>query len=216
MPIIRHDQLAPKGELGIWEISEPEAWFLDKLLLYPHELRQLSTIKGRRRTEWLAARQLVHEMSGRTTRGAFIKDEHGKPYLDKSDWEISISHSNGLAAAVASPLRCGIDIQFTVPKITRLSHKFLRPEEKECISTPNELDHIHFFWGAKEALYKAYGRKKLEFIDHIHVSPFDYLAPQGQTQGKVVKDGEVISFDIFYERSPDGFMLVWGVEANGS
>jgi phosphopantetheinyl transferase len=212
MPLIRHNQLVPEGEMGIWNISESESWFLDQLLLYPHELRQLSIIKGRRRVEWLAARQLVHQMSGRLTRGAFIKDEHGKPHLDKSSWEISISHSHGLAAAIASPVRCGIDIQFTVPKITRLAHKFLRPEERDSIVAEHELDQIHFFWGAKEALYKAYGRKKLEFIDHIHITPFEYLGPQGQTSGKVVKDGEIIPFQIHYERSPDGYMLVWGIE----
>lgn len=209
MALLRHDYIEHIGEIGIWQITEPETWFMQSLFLYPAELRQLSEIKGRRRQEWLAARELVHQMSGRKKRSAFVKDEHGKPHLEHSDWHISISHSHGLAAAIASPHLCGIDIQFIVPKITRLAHKFLRPEEADSITPAHKLDQLHFYWGAKEALYKAYGRKKLEFIDHIHIQPFEYNTSKGQTTGCVVKGEECIDFNIFYERSKEGYMLVW-------
>lgn len=213
MPIIRHDHLTDiTAELGIWQITEPEAWFMEELLLYPPELRQLSDIRGRRRVEWLAVRQLVHQMSGRPTRGAFIKDEFGKPHLDKSEYHISISHSNALAAAIASPSLCGIDIQFIVPKITRLAHKFLCPPEAKSIAPETELDQLHFYWGAKEALYKAHGRRKLDFIKHIQIEPFTYVGPSGSTTGVVRTDEEQLEFQVFYERSPDGYMLVWAVE----
>ena len=214
MPLLRHDRLTDiTAELGIWEITEPELWFMEELLLYPPELRQLGDIKGRRRVEWLAARQLVHQMSGRETRGAFVKDEYGKPHLDQSDWHISISHSNELAAAIASPQLCGIDIQFIVPKITRLAHKFLCPPEAASIRPDTELDQLHFYWGAKEALYKAHGRRKLDFIDHIKVQPIACDQPTGHTTGVVRKDEEYLRFNIFYERSEQGYMLVWAVES---
>lgn len=213
MPLIRHDLLTPTAELGIWQIMEPELWFLEELLLYPPELRQLGELKGRRRQEWLAARQLIHQMSGREKRAAFVKDEFGKPHLEGSDWHISISHSHELAAAIASPMLCGIDIQFIVPKITRLAHKFLCPPEAASITPEHELDQLHFYWGAKEALYKAYGRKQLDFIEHIKVEPFAYEHAKGQTTGFVQKDKEILNFQIFYERSPDGYMLVWALES---
>ncbi len=213
MPLIRHDHLSEMtAELGIWQITEPEGWFMEELLLYPPELRQLSEMRGRRRVEWLAVRQLVHQMSGRSTRGAFIKDEFGKPRLDKSEYHISISHSHGFAAAIASPQLCGIDIQFIVPKITRMAHKFLCPPEAASIAAETELDQLHFYWGAKEALYKAHGRRKLDFIDHIQVEPFVYSGPKGSTTGVVRKDEEYLQFDIFYERAEAGYMLVWAVE----
>ena len=212
MPLIRHDMIEPAGELGLWRIEEPEPWFLDQLLIYPAELRQLGQIKGRRRVEWLAVRQLVHTMSGREKRGAFVKDEYGKPHLHLSEWHISISHSNELAAAIASPNLCGIDIQFIVPKITRLAHKFLCPPEAESISTEHHIDHLHFFWCAKEALFKAYGRRQMDFKEHLFVEPFAYRNTSGQTTGRVTKEGEVLEFDIFYERSAEGYMLVWVLE----
>ncbi len=212
MPQIRHDQIVPAGELGIWRITEPESWFLDQLLLYPAELRQLGQIKGRRRVEWLAVRQLVHTMSGREKRGAFIKDEFGKPHLHESKWHISISHSHELAAAIASPQLCGIDIQFIVPKITRLAHKFLCPPEAASLSEEHPIDHMHFFWCAKEALFKAYGRKELDFKEHLSVQPFFYDQTSGQTTGMVAKGKEELHFDIHYERSEEGYMLVWVLE----
>lgn len=213
MPLIRHETILPAGELGIWDITESEHWFTERLLLYPQELRQLGDLRGRRRVEWLAVRQLVHRMSGRTKRGAFIKDEYGKPHLEHASWHISVSHSRHLAAAMASPRLCGIDIQFIVPKITRLAYKFLRPEEQACLQTDTLLDQLHFFWGAKEALYKAYGRRQLDFIEHIHVQPFSYQNNIGQTRGFIRKADTQLAFDVFYEKSAEGYMLVWVVLA---
>ena len=212
MPLQHHQHINPTGELGIWQIVETEAWFREQLLLSPAELRQLSTIKGRRRLEFLAARQLVHQMSRRTVRGAFVKDEFGKPHLSGSNWHISISHSHSLAAAVASPLLCGIDIQFIVPKITRLAHKFLRAEEAASITEKYELDQLHFYWGAKEALYKAYGRRELDFKKHLHVEPIAVDIPTGRTTARILKDGVIDqSFQVYYQRSETGYMLVWCV-----
>ncbi|MEZ4985158.1 MAG: 4'-phosphopantetheinyl transferase superfamily protein [Saprospiraceae bacterium] len=212
MPIIRHEQLPIAGELGVWQIQETEEWLLRQLVLYPQELRQLDAIKGRRRVEWLAVRQLVHVMSGREQRGAFVKDAFGKPHLEHTNWHISISHSHEWAAAIAAPVPCGIDIQFIVPKITRLAHRFLSKEELSCVCEPHALDMLHFFWGAKEAIYKAYGRKQLDFIQHIHITPFNWVSPKGQAKGKVIIAQEApLWFDLYYERSPNGYMLVWAL-----
>jgi hypothetical protein len=41
------------------------------------------------------------------------------------------------------------------------------------------------------------------------VEPFLYESPKGQTTGRVVKDGEELHFEVFYERSEAGYMLVW-------
>ncbi|MCB0639247.1 MAG: 4'-phosphopantetheinyl transferase superfamily protein [Lewinella sp.] len=214
MPILRHDRVDAGGELGLWQITESEEWFLDALLLYPAELRQLASVKGRRRVEWLAVRQLVHIMSGRERRGAFVKDEHGKPHLEQTDWHLSISHSHELAAAIASPRLCGIDVQYIVPKITRLAPKFLNGPEAESLEPATELDQLHVYWGAKEALYKAHGRRQLDFKEHILVEPFSYRQTRGQTTARVVKDAERLDFDVWYERSAEGYMLVWVMESN--
>jgi 4'-phosphopantetheinyl transferase len=211
MPLLRHTHLPAAGELGIWKITEDEAWFRDRLLLYPSELRQLGEIKGRRRVEWLAARQLVHRMSGRRQRGAFVKDGYGKPHLAHSDWHISVSHSHELAAAVASPHLCGIDIQFIVPKITRLAKRFLSATEAASIAEAHQLDQLHFFWGAKEALYKAYGQGKLDFRKQLLVTPPANWAGSGETTGLIKLPGQTLDFHVYYERAVAGYMLVWAM-----
>lgn len=211
MPLFLHEHLFEAGELGLWQIEEPEEWFLHHLLLSPIELRQLSHMKGRRRLEWLAVRQLVHQMSGREKRGAFVKDEFGKPHLQDSAYQISISHSDGLAAAIAAPVSVGIDIQKIVTKITRIAHKFLREEERASIQDETHIPHMHLYWGAKEALYKAYGRRELDFKQHIIVQPFSFNGQEGTMEGRVEKGNFCAHYRLYF-RCINEFTLVYALE----
>lgn len=211
MPLIAHEAIRPEGELGIWRIEEPELWFRRHLELAPSEEAQLSKIKGRRRVEWLAVRQLVHDMSGREQRGAFIKDEYGKPHLEGASWCISISHSHDLAAAIASPRSVGIDIQFLVAKIERLAHKFMRPEEMGSLDAEKRIEHLHVYWGAKEALYKAYGRRELDFCSNILVDPFDFDLLRGSTRGRIEKGDFRASYALRYKQLGE-YILVYAVK----
>lgn len=211
MPLFKHDYLPPEGELGLWTITEKEDFFLSKLELHPEEQAQLDKIKGRRRTEWLASRFLVHSMSGRSTRGALLKDEFGKPHLENSYYDISISHSHDLAAAIAAPCSVGIDIQRLVEKIERIAHKFMRTEEFDSLETATRLEHLHVYWGAKEALYKAYGRRQLDFKEHILIEPFTFNADKISFKGKIVKDEFEADYILHFEQLND-YILVYALE----
>lgn len=207
MPIFYHKNLPKAGELGLWRIEEDEAYFLDRLELFPSERRQLAEIKGRLRLEWLASRWLLHTMSGRFLRGACIKDEFGKPYLVDSNFEISISHSWNVVSIMAAPYSIGLDVQKEVSKIERIQHKFIRPIENESFEEATKLAHLHIYWGAKEALYKAYGRKQLGYIQHIHVDPFKYDLSVGKTTAAIHKGDYHAYFDVFYEKVADMYMV---------
>jgi len=211
MPIIYHKNLPKGGELGVWRIDESEEYFQGRLELFPSEVRQLSKIKGRLRLEWLASRWLLHTMSGRELRGACLKDEYGKPYLTDSDFEISISHSREVVAVMAAPYNIGVDIQKEVQKIERIEKKFVRPVEKNSLQAETRIPHLHVYWGAKEALYKAYGRKSLGFVRHIHVNPFEYNLAVGYTTAAIHKDEYHGYFELFYEKVA-GFYLVYVIE----
>lgn len=212
MPIFLHQDIEPQGELGIWQIEESEEWFLRQMTLAEAELAQFQKIRGRRRLEWLASRYLVHQMSGRAIRGAFIKDGFGKPHLEDSKYQISISHSWNLAAAIAGPMAVGIDIQRIVSKIERIAHKYMREEEMQSLQSPSRLEHLHLYWSAKEALYKAYGRRKLDFRAHILIEPFDLETLEGSFMGQVVKEDYRAFFRLHYSLF-NGHVLVYGVEA---
>jgi len=211
MPLFLHKFLPKKGELGLWKIEEEEDFFLNQMNLKEEELDQINQIKGRGRLEWLSSRWLLHTMSGRETRGVCLKDEYGKPYLKDSTFQISISHSWGIAAILAAPYTIGLDIQKYVPKITRIAHKFMREEEEASTEETTRIEHLHIYWGAKEALYKAYGRKKLDFQKHIFIEPFSFDLENGTCKGLIHKDTYQKKFDIFYEKIED-YYLVYGLE----
>ncbi len=207
MPLIYHKNLPKGGELGLWQVEETEDYFLDRLELFPSEVKQLSAIKGRLRLEWLASRWLLHLMSGRNLRGACLKDEYGKPYLTDSNFEISISHSWDIVAIMAAPYTIGIDIQREVSKIIRIEHKFMRPVEKESLVEATKIPHLHIYWAAKEALYKAYGRKMIGFVRHIHVDPFEYNLSIGKTTAAIHKEDYHAYYDLFYEKVSNIFLV---------
>jgi len=214
MPLLFHRHIKPEGELGLWRFSEEESYFLERLQLFPKEQLSLEKMKGHRRLEWLAGRWLLHLMSGREDRGACLKDEYGKPYLENSLYEISISHSRELTSVMASPRLVGVDIQRLVGKIDRIAYRFMRSVEMDCLDGNNRLEHLHVFWGAKEALYKAYGRKQLDFRKHIFVEPFSFDLNNGRCKGYVEKDNYHLDFDLYYEQIDD-YILVYGTEAFG-
>jgi len=214
MPFLEHHFLSPEGELGIWKIDEDTAFFESKLDMQEKEQQLVVELKGHRRTEWLASRFLLHLMSGRDERAACLKDEFGKPYLEDSFYHISMSHSREMTAVIAAPRLVGVDIQKLVGKIENIAHKFMRDEELQSLKTESRLEHLHVYWGAKEALYKAYGRKSLDFRTHIFVEPFDYDLSGGQCSGRVVKDDFDKKFEIHYRRIDD-FILVYAWEDIG-
>ncbi len=208
MPKLKHWNLNPQGEIGIWDIKEEETFFSKELGFSKEEEKQLLGLQGKRRIEWLAVRYLLHKMSGRQVRGVLIKDEFGKPHLENADWHISISHSHNVVSVIASPQLNGIDIQVLVPKIERLAHKFMRPVELDSLKDKTRIEQLHVYWGAKEALYKAYGRKKIDFKQHLCVKPFKYDLSSGRTTAVLKKEDLKLHFDVFYKKI-ESYILVW-------
>lgn len=211
MPLYAQRQVGPRGELGLWKIEEPGTYFEERLGLSPEEQAYVDQLKGQRRTEWLAARYLLHELSGREIRGKCFKDKNGKPYLEGSDFQISISHSHGMAAVLAAPGNVGVDIQLKVDKIERIAHKFMRPEETASLHPTSRIEHLHIYWGAKESLYKAYGRRELDFRTHLHIEPFPFDPTGGFFQGTIRKGTYQATYLLRYEQFDD-YVLVYGVE----
>ena len=211
MPLILQKQILPEGLLGVWKIEETESWFLSLMPLNREEEEELDRIRGKRRLEWLAGRWMLHLLSGRKTRGAVKKDECGKPRLMDSTYHISISHSSELAAVVAGPVNVGIDIQIFVQKIDHLAHKFVHPTEELFLTASTRLEQLHVLWCAKEALYKGYGRRQLDFKEHIRVSPFTYSPKCGKMRGSIQKERETHFFELIYEvRLP--YFMVYGIQ----
>lgn len=201
-------------QIGIWKIEEDENYFFERLDLHLSESAELAQIKGgRRRLEWLASRYLVHLMfSDEPTwdRIPLLKDEFGKPHINDAEFYVSFSHSYDFVAVILGAMNVGIDIQKFVPKITALERKFMRPKESESLQPDTRLEHLHFYWGAKEALYKCYGRRKLDFKQHLLINPFNYQE-KGKTTGVVTKEAFYQKYEIYYLKTGNYF-LVYALE----
>lgn len=197
------------AHLGLWKIEEAEEFFLQRLDLQSVESDELAPIKGRRRLEWLASRYLVHEMlldHGSEDRIPVLKDEHGKPHIWGSPFHLSFSHSHEFVAVLLAEVPTGIDVQHFVPKIGMLAPRFMRPEELASLQEPSRLEHLHFYWGAKEALYKAYGRRQVDFRQHLLVEPFDFQFA-GKTTAVIRKEDFVGTYDVWFEKREDYFLV---------
>jgi 4'-phosphopantetheinyl transferase len=211
MPLYSTENIGQKGKLALWAIEEDEDWFLSRIELSEAEGQKLAKIKGRKRIEWLAARYLVHYMTGHQLRVPLQKDQFGKPFLPGVEMELSISHSQQLAAALIAPPNLGIDIQKLVPKLERLMHKYMSEVEIDSLNKAHLLEQLHVYWGAKEALYKAYGRRELDFCKHIQVAAFSYSPNGGLAKGYVIKNDFKAEYRLVY-RLVEEYMLVYALE----
>ncbi len=181
MPLLFKKNISHEGVMGLWKIQESEKELLSKLTLSDFEKIFLASIKGEgRRKEWLAVRLLLHVLSGRPKRMELKKDDYGKPYLSETKKYISISHSHEMAAVVAADVPCGIDIQYPVRKIRRLVPKYCNDQELQCIDSDEDLDTMHVIWGAKEAMYKAYGKRKIDYRKDMNlINPYLLFSQSG-------------------------------------
>jgi len=148
---------------------------LERFALYTYLKRKQEWLGGR-----IAAKQAAMSMAcladGDETPSwlalEIAVDPEGRPFIRAVNDpgrilpDISISHSRGLAAAMAAGEgRCGIDIQKVTPSVIRVRERFAGAEELKILDTLtgewSEAVRLTLLWAAKEALKKAIGAKRL-------------------------------------------------------
>tara|TARA_R110002126_G_scaffold291479_2_gene453050 strand:- start:11773 stop:12399 length:627 start_codon:yes stop_codon:yes gene_type:complete len=136
-----------------------------------------------------------------------IYDEFGKPHLKDGKF-ISITHSFTFTAIIISnDLHVGIDIEKQREKILKIAHKFTPIEEYNTIANVDaKISKLTIVWGAKESLYKIYGKKKLLFLHHIYIDDFKF--EDKKTQGAIRFNGEEFYFNIQFLEF-EGFTCVF-------
>lgn len=142
---------------------------------YLSEPALLENLSPRKKSEWLGSRELLFRISKLAQRVDCLYDEYGKPFLEGINKPVSVSHSEKWAAAMIGDRPCGVDIQVYSDTVRRISSRFLSDEEiAPRAPVRDHLQYLHILWGAKECVYKAYGKKKLEFRSHIRVHSLDF------------------------------------------
>ena len=153
--------------LHLWHISESEQFFKDHTDISDRKWQEVSQWKAGRRREWLAGRFLIHRYASCTSKDLII-DDFGKPQIPHNG-EISISHSGDYASIYLDNAPCGVDIQMRKPAITKLRHKYCTDADLETFNEYDVMDALHLVWCSKEAVYKAYGQKEVDYKRHIRI-----------------------------------------------
>jgi 4'-phosphopantetheinyl transferase len=215
MPLQEYHITELHGRLGLWHITEDEDFFIRKLPLTDAEKAEIDAATGRKKLEKLAGKLLMRHMTGWAN--SIVKDQYGKPFFKDSDVHLSLSHSGDYVAGIISQRPVGIDIQYITSKMERVAPRVMNDNKFKNLDPNNPLEHLHVYWGAKEALYKAYGTRSLDFKKHILIQPFDYAAIADTsritrvTEGAILANNRTQVFDIFYKKIQN-YILVYAIE----
>jgi 4'-phosphopantetheinyl transferase EntD len=187
-----------KSAIAIWKIEEEVSDFD-----MAHLVNGTKTEK--QGVQWLSSRKALNVLGVHASE--VIKDEFGKPHMASGNEHISISHCDKYAAAIRGNAVVGIDIEEITPRIERIAKRILHPTELDIVDRNERLITLYVLWSAKEALYKLYGKKAVDFREHMRALPFE-LKQSGQFTMEFLKYEEISSFDMNYEVF-DNHTLVW-------
>ena len=164
MPLYQEWSPNSRSLAAIWLIEEPESFFSDKTGLTP-------TIRHpRKRAEHLCGRYLLQYLKEDFPLQHIAPDAHDKPRLPEDVYFFSISHSYPYVTAVISDREeCGIDIQIWKDSIEGIAHMYLSEDEQKLCADARMLT---LAWTAKEAAYKWWGRRGVDFIRDMPIQLF--------------------------------------------
>ena len=126
-----------------------------------------NTTNPKRQRELIAVRVLLHCALNKNI--AIIYDQHRKPHLADNSYHIGISHTSEWVAIILHPTKqVGIDIETIMPRVGKVRSKFLSNIENQHV-LPNDYTTLTTYWCAKEAAYKWYGKKEVDFAAHLKI-----------------------------------------------
>lgn len=190
----------------LWKIEESFDELFDGISLTEKSLERVNSMKSDiHQRGFLSIRHLLKHLGYQDK--DLLYDAFGKPHLKDGKY-ISITHSHQFTAIIISEKQpTGIDIEKQRDKITKIAHKFTPIQEYRTIANHEALVRkLTIVWGAKESLYKIYGKKKLMFLHHIYIS--DFSLDHCFTSGEIRFEGKVLSYSIHYFEF-EGFTCVY-------
>ena len=206
MPLYKSINANDFTKVLIWKIEESLDDLIQVISLTENSQNRLYSMKSElHQRGFVSIRHLLKEVG--YSDFDLIYDEHGKPHLKDGNY-ISITHSFTFTAIVISTKTpVGIDIEKQRDKIVKIAHKFTPIEEYKTIANHEALvSKLTIVWGAKESLYKIYGKKKLLFLHHIYIK--DFSLDNCLTTGEIKYEGNSSQFKIHYFEF-EGFTCVY-------
>ncbi len=194
MPLYKTIITNKNTKVLIWKISESFQELAADIDLTESNQNRVDAMKSElHQRGFLSVRHLLKEVG--LVDADLVYDEFGKPHLKNGQY-ISITHSFNFAGIIISDITpVGIDIEMQRDKILKIAHKFTPFQEYKTIANHAALiSKLTIVWGAKEALYKIYGKKKLRFLEHIYIEDFRF--EDQKTIGDITFDGIRSSYEV--------------------
>ncbi len=207
MPLFYQQNINDTTRLGVWKIEENENFFaldvpLHREITHPHK-----------RLQHLAGRFLLPNLFHDFQNSEIAIADTRKPFLPDEQYHFSISHCGDFAAAiVSSDKRVGIDIELVTPRVEKIKYKFLNIQELDFVHSLHINDQVSLLtvlWGAKEAMFKWWGRGDVDFSKVLLTQPF-LFAEKGTIPALFRKESMQVPLEIHYWLK-DGLSLAWVV-----
>ena len=208
MPLYKTIRVNDFTKVFVWKIEESLEDLTVGIELTKLSKKRLETMKSVLHQQgFMSIRQLLKQ-AGYEDADVYY-DAFGKPHLKDNNY-LSITHSFTFTAIIISEKKpVGIDVEKQRDKIVKIAHKFTPIEEYNTIANHDELvSKLTIVWGAKESLYKIYGKKKLRFLHHIYIEEFSFI--DTKTTGVIKYEGHVSSHNIHFLEF-EGFTCVYAL-----
>ena len=207
MPLFYQHNINEHTKLAVWNITESEDFFLEKVELknevsHPHK-----------RLQHLAGRFLLQFLEPQFPLDLISISASKKPLLLNEEFHFSISHCGNFAATmVSNRFLVGIDVELITPKIKKIQNKFLDEDElkilmNHCQSENDVLQILTLFWSCKETMVKWYGKGKVDFKKDMQIHFLSFENGKGTVGayfGKEINKSLQIEFHFF-----DQLCLAW-------
>ncbi|CAI8308265.1 MAG: Uncharacterised protein [Flavobacteriales bacterium] len=189
MPFLKEFIINGSSKISLWKVNLGE---LKTLKLNNKDSKLLKMKKHRLLKEQFLATRKIIELEN--PKNKINYNDNRKPSLNSSV-NISISHSNDLAAIAFSENKCmGIDVQLIKKKILKIQNKFLSKSEKISLGKNPSADILTNIWTSKESIYKALGIKGLSFSNNIMIE--EVKKNKTFAKGYYINGEDRIQFDL--------------------
>ena len=166
MPLFYQQDINQDTRLAVCEICEAESFFLEKVSL------KKEITHPQKRLQHLAGRYLLGYLFPDFPAELIEIADTRKPFLPDEQYHFSISHCGNFAAAIVSRSeRVGIDVELLTPRVEKIKHKFLHPEELQMVdhTAIDRVQLLTLLWSAKEAMFKWWGNWDVDFSEVLRI-----------------------------------------------
>ena len=210
MALFLTKELDNGASIYVWDITETEEELLAMGSIPSEELEELSLIRSEsRRKEKLAERALLNTIF--EDKVYLGHHDNGKPFLQNSLREISITHSRRFVAIITHPSEdLGIDIECLDRDFSAVEAKALSEDEIDDLADNKRNIQLAIYWCTKEALFKRMSLMEVDFAEQIEVDKFR-VHDEGWLEATFYhKDGTEDEFELEYMVF-ENHIMVWVV-----